>query len=53
MINRGRVVVADGKLHAERGSGQFIPRGMPGPLAMPRKPSETMRVFQSFIQPAA
>ncbi len=52
VINRGRVVVADGKLHAERGSGQFIARGMPGPLAMPRKPSEAMRVFQSFIEPA-
>ena len=52
VISRGRVVVADGKLHAERGSGQFIARGMPGPLAMARKPSEAMRVFQSFIQPA-
>ena len=52
VINRGRVVVADGKLNAERGSGQFIARGMPGPLASARKPSESMRLFQSFIKPA-
>ena len=52
VINRGRVVVADGKLNAERGSGQFIARGMPGPLAAAHKPSESMRLFQSFIKPA-
>jgi dihydropyrimidinase len=32
VISRGRVVVDGGKLHAERGSGRFIPRGRPGPL---------------------
>ncbi|MFZ9061770.1 MAG: amidohydrolase family protein, partial [Steroidobacteraceae bacterium] len=32
VINRGRVVVDDGTLHAERGSGRFIARGRPGPL---------------------
>ena len=52
VINRGRVVVADGNLHAERGSGQFIARGMPGPLLAARQPSESMRLFQSFIKPA-
>ena len=25
VISRGRVVVEDGRLHAERGTGQFIP----------------------------
>ncbi len=52
VINRGRIVVADGKLNAERGSGQFIARGTPGPLTAVRKPSDAMRVFQSFIKPA-
>jgi dihydropyrimidinase len=25
VLSRGRVVVQDGRLHAERGSGQFVP----------------------------
>ena len=33
VISRGRVIVADGTLHAARGSGQFIPRGVPEPVA--------------------
>ncbi len=33
VTSRGRVVVEGGKLHAERGSGRFIARGQPGPLA--------------------
>ena len=33
VLSRGRVVVEGGKLHAARGSGQFIARGQPGPLA--------------------
>ena len=30
VVSRGRVVIADGALHVERGSGQFIPRGAAG-----------------------
>jgi dihydropyrimidinase len=33
VTSRGRVVVENGKLNAARGSGQFIARGQPGPLA--------------------
>ena len=51
VISRGRVVVADGKLHAERGSGVFIARGTHGPLVIERKPSARMRLFKSLIEP--
>src|SRR5258706_10343574 len=33
VIGRGRIVVEDGKLKVARGSGQFLPRGTPGPVA--------------------
>jgi len=50
VINRGRVVVEDGKLLAERGDGQFLARKTPGPLVAERKPAPSMRLFKSFIQ---
>ena len=31
-VSRGRVVVENGVLHAERGSGKFIARGTPDPV---------------------
>jgi dihydropyrimidinase len=33
VVSRGRVIVEDGRMHAERGSGQYLPRGTPEPLA--------------------
>jgi dihydropyrimidinase len=36
VLSRGRVVVEDGELKAERGSGQFLARGVPGPVAVAR-----------------
>ena len=36
VISRGRVVIADGELHAARGSGQFIARGVPEPVRTSR-----------------
>ena len=33
VVSRGRVVVEGGKLHAARGSGRFVARGRPGPVA--------------------
>ena len=50
VINRGRVVVDDGKLLAARGDGHFLARKTPGPLAAERKPSQSMRLFKSLIQ---
>src|SRR5262245_41216683 len=36
VISRGRVVVVDGELHAARGSGEFIARGVPEPVRTSR-----------------
>jgi dihydropyrimidinase len=33
VLSRGRVAVQDGKLHVKKGSGKFIARGVPGPVA--------------------
>ena len=33
VLSRGRIVVEDAKLKVARGSGQYLPRGVPGPLA--------------------
>ena len=33
VLSRGRIVVENGKLNAARGSGQYIARGVPGPIA--------------------
>ncbi|MCC6609922.1 MAG: dihydropyrimidinase [Burkholderiales bacterium] len=49
VVSRGRVVVEGGKLQAERGSGEFIPCGAPGPIKQERKPSTEMRLFKALI----
>jgi len=49
VVSRGRVAIADGKLHVERGSGRFIPRGAPGPVAQRPAPTPAMRLFKSLI----
>jgi dihydropyrimidinase len=33
VVSRGRIVVENDELRVERGSGRFIPRGVPGPVA--------------------
>jgi dihydropyrimidinase len=49
VLSRGRPVVVDGTLHAERGSGRFLARGMPGPVAAARAPSAKMGLFRTLI----
>jgi len=33
VLSRGRIVVEDNQLRVERGSGQYLARGVPGPVA--------------------
>jgi len=49
VLSRGRVVIAEGALHVERGSGQFIPRGAPGPVERRPAPTAAMRLFKSLV----
>jgi dihydropyrimidinase len=39
VVSRGRIVVEGGELKVARGSGEFIPRGVPEPVATARPPS--------------
>lgn len=46
VTSRGRIVVRDGSLHAERGSGRFLKRGTPEPVLRQRlngNPNSIMR----------
>jgi len=54
VFSRGRTVVQDGRLLAERGSGRFVVRRSPGPFRIERKRSERFKLFSALIsQPAA
>ncbi|MGA1316855.1 MAG: dihydropyrimidinase [Rubrivivax sp.] len=49
VINRGRVVIDDGALQVERGSGLFIPRGRPGPLRQAHTPSARAGLLRRLL----
>src|ERR1043166_620317 len=49
VISRGRAVVANGALCVERGTGQYLVRGTPGPVAMPHTSTDAMRKFKALI----
>ena len=49
VLSRGRVVVAQGELCVERGSGRYLARGTPGPVAGERMPSTEMQAFKRLI----
>ena len=49
VVSRGRVVVENGALHAARGSGKFIPRGVPGPLSEAHRPAPGAGVLKSLL----
>ena len=48
VISRGRIVVSDNTLKVERGSGMFVSRRMPGPLAQRRAPSPGKTIFKNL-----
>jgi dihydropyrimidinase len=49
VVSRGRVVIEGGALHAARGSGQFVPRGVPGPVSLAHKPSPGTGMLKSLL----
>lgn len=49
VINRGRVVVQGNRLVAARGSGRFIARGTPAPVAERRAPSPQSQFMRSIF----
>jgi len=49
VISRGRVVVANNALRAERGSGLYLARGTPGAFAVAHAQSAEMRSFKALI----
>jgi len=49
VISRGEVIVDNGVLHAERGRGRFIARGLPAPLQMARAPSPRAALLRSIF----
>jgi dihydropyrimidinase len=48
VFSRGRAVVRDGALLAERGSGSFVPRGRPEPLRT-LAPSAQRGAFSALV----
>ena len=50
VILRGRVLVAQGRLHAEPGSGRFIARGRPGALERKTPTPDAARRLRGWLQ---
>jgi len=48
VISRGRVVVQDGQLHAERGSGRFLSRGRLDAAVPPGRTSDAINLARGF-----
>lgn len=51
VISAGRVIVRDGQLHAQPGSGRFIARGTPAPLQQRRPINPAAGFLRSLIAP--
>jgi dihydropyrimidinase len=49
VLSRGRTVVKGGQLKAKRGSGQFIARGAPGPVAAAGTVEGPARILRNLI----
>jgi dihydropyrimidinase len=51
VVSRGRVIVEDGELHAERGSGQFLRCGEPEPVRQVRARRQPGHFIRSLLIP--
>lgn len=49
VISRGRIAVEGGELKVARGSGEFIPRGVPGPVATARAPGDGAGLLRGIL----
>jgi len=49
VLLRGRTIVANGELNAARGSGQYVPRGAPGPVATARSVDGPAYLLRNLI----
>jgi dihydropyrimidinase len=49
VLSRGRIAVQDGKLHVERGSGKFVARGVPEPVAAARLRDGPAAILRKLI----
>jgi dihydropyrimidinase len=49
VTSRGRIVVDNGVLKVARGSGQFIPRGVPGPVATAKRLEGPARALRALV----
>jgi dihydropyrimidinase len=52
VISRGRIVVEGGELKVARGSGEFVPRGEPEPVATARPGAGPLRNLLGLSRPA-
>ena len=49
VLSRGRIVVEGGELKGARGSGQYLARGLPGPLTAARSVDGPARKLRDLI----
>jgi dihydropyrimidinase len=49
VLSRGRVAVSNDKLQVERGTGRFIPRGVPAPVAAAKLRDGPASVLRKLI----
>lgn len=49
VLSRGRIVIRDGALQVQRGSGQFVRRTTPGPVSTRHRVSQRTHFFKTLI----
>jgi dihydropyrimidinase len=49
VLSRGRIVVENNQLRVERGSGKYLARGVPGPIATARTIDGPARKLRELI----